>query len=387
VIDPDFGDRAPLAAMRFLADAITWHLWPKMVRTKGRQPMHFAVSWEGRPVRVARPEDVPPLDGYVRALEALREHDGPFRRDDGLEVIEIRSRRPDRRLGRLALYTFVARPRQPRPAAAEESSEPLDAAAFPGNAHHVALLRAPELVVRYLPGPELPDTALEWGGVFICDPHVDAAFASAEPPTHDDWQPSLVAERKDRTVVNVAMREIRDILRSRATLAQRTARPGTSSVARVADALAGLVTGVEATGSGRTPPQPQPTGGGPARRGLPSVIDTRCQPVLIDGSRLSKVDFVLKTPVPGPVRLQIRTGVATNDGSGIEGDPPAGSPTPVLVSVRGPVAFDGNGTASTELTATVATVSEWTVLATSPDDVMVAFDIQVDAVATAESSR
>ena len=389
VIDPDFGDREPVEAMRFLADAITWHLWPKMVRKKGRQPMRFAVTWEGRLVPVAHPDDVPPLHGYVQALEALREHDQPFRRDDGLEVIEIRARRPNRRLGRLALYTFVAKARLPGRQVAhsevDEEIEPLNAAAFTGNAHHVALLRAPELVVAYLPGPEMPETALEWGGVFVCDLDLDAAFASSEPPTHDDWQPTLVVEKKDRTVVKIALREIRDTLRSRAAIAQGTGRPGKTSVARVADALAGLVTGVPATAAGRTPRQG--TRGGPSRPSRPSIIDATCQPVLVDGIRLTKLDFSLSASTPGPVRLQIRTCVATNDGSGIESEPPAGSPTPMLVHVRGPVTVDvDRAAASAEVTATVTGVSEWTVLATSPDDVMVAFDVQVDAVGSAEKS-
>lgn len=379
VVDPNFGDRDPRDAMRFLADAITWHLWPKMVKVNGRQPMHFAISWNGDPVPVAHPNDVPPLHGFVQALEALRTNDKPFRRDDGLELIEIRAQRPSRRLGRLALYTFVAKPRPlPKGAAErdedEEEVEPLNAAAFSGTAHHVALIRAPELVVSYVAGPELPDTTIEWGGVFICDRDLDSAFAASEPPTHDDWQPFLVDDKRDRRVVNIALREIRDTARSRIAVAQGPVRAGTASVARIADALAGLVGGVPGTGPGRATRQGP---GGDARPRRPSITDPRCAPVLVDGNRLTRLDFRLSAPNPGPIRVQIRAGVATNDGTGIESDPPAGSPVPVLVRVEGPVSRDVDGAVS-EVEADVGLSSDWTVFATSPDDVMVAFDVNVD---------
>jgi hypothetical protein len=378
VIDPDFGDREPADAIRFLADAVTWNLWPKLVRIKGRQPMRFSVRWNGDQVPVAHPNDVAPLHGFVQALEALRDDDAPFRRDDGLELINIRAQRPNRRLGRLALYTFVTRPRPLSPRAGdgdeEEEIEPLNAAAFTGNAHHVALMRAPELVVTYLAGPELSDTSLEWGGVFVCDRDLDGAFAAAEPPTHDDWQPMLVAEKRDRRVVNVALREIRDTVRSNVGLAQGRARPGSTSVARIADALAGLVGAVPGAGPGRAPKERGGTGG----RRRPTIIDPRCGPVLLDGTRLSRLDFGLAAPTPGPVRIEIRAGVATNDGGGIETDPPAGSPVPLLVQLEGPTSVDVNGSSVATFEADVPTSSEWTVVATSPDDVMVAFDVHVE---------
>lgn len=378
VVDPGFGDRDPGDAMRFLADAITWNLWPKMVRDRGRTPMSFSVSWNGEAVPVAHPDDVPPLQGFAQALDAVRTHDGPFKRDDGLEVVEVRAQRPNRRLGRLALYTFVARPR-PLPKRAHDSEdgdeeiEPLNAAAFTGNAHHVALIRAPELVVAYLPGPELPDTTVEWGGVFICDEDLDGAFAASEPPTHDDWQPLLVEEKRDRRVVNVALREIRDTARSRMGEARGPERAGTSSVARVADALAGLVGGQPGAGPGRGPRESTGGGGGPRR---PAITGIRCAPVLVDGTRFTRLDFGLNVPTAGAFRIELRTGVATNDGSGIESDPPAGSPVPELVRVEGPVTLELHGQLA-ELETKVPQASEWTVVATSPDDVMVAFDVHV----------
>jgi hypothetical protein len=376
VVDPGFGDRDATDAMRFLADAITWNLWPKMVRHRGRTPMTFSVTWNGEGLPVAHPDDVPPLQGFVQALDALRTHDDPFKREDGLEVLDIRAQRPNRRLGRLALYTFVTRPRPLAKRAEDEDDEeiePLNAAAFTGNAHHVALVRAPELVVTYLAGPELPDTTVEWGGVFVCDRDLDSAFAAAEPPTHDDWQPLLVAEKRDRRIVNIALREIRDTARSRMIAAAGPTRAGTSSVARVADALAGLVGVVPGAGAGRGAKSGGSGTAGPRR---PSITEPRSAPVLVDGARMSRLDFGLSVPSAGAFRIELRAGVATNDGSGIESDPPAGSPVPELVRVEGPVTLDFKGQFA-DFDVEVPKTSDWTVFATSPDDVMVAFDVHV----------
>jgi len=312
IVDPDFGDHDRSETMRFLADSITWNLWPKMVRDEGRTPMAFSVTWNGEQIPVAHPDDVPPLHGFVQALEAVRANDEPFKRDDGLELIGIRAQRPNRQLGKLAVYTFVTRRRPPPKRAVGgdddgDEVEPLNAAAFSGNAHHVALMRAPELVVNYLPGPELPDTTVEWAGVFICDRDLDSAFAAAEPPTHDDWHPLLVGEKRDRRVVNVALREVRNAARSRIGTVQDPVRGGTASVARIADALSGLFGGLPGTGPGRGP---GPSGAGDRTRPRrPVITDARCAPVLVDGARLTRLEFGLSVPTGGIVRIELQAGV------------------------------------------------------------------------------
>jgi hypothetical protein len=59
---------------------------------------------------------------------------------------------------------------------------------FAASVHHVALMRASELVVNYLPFHGIRDDR-DWAGVFLCSAadDVSAAFAKSENPTHDDW--------------------------------------------------------------------------------------------------------------------------------------------------------------------------------------------------------
>lgn len=52
VIAPDFRERSPEQAMNFVANALVWNFWPKMigVRQEDDPPMRFRVSWNGRDV-------------------------------------------------------------------------------------------------------------------------------------------------------------------------------------------------------------------------------------------------------------------------------------------------------------------------------------------------
>ena len=48
--------------LRFLAEAITWNFWPKMLPAAPDGPaMTFGVELDGEPIEVRRPEQLPPL--------------------------------------------------------------------------------------------------------------------------------------------------------------------------------------------------------------------------------------------------------------------------------------------------------------------------------------
>ena len=49
--------------------------------------------------------------------------------------------------------------------------------------------------------------------MFLNDEDIDAAFADAEPPTHDDWQPGMVEDKSRRRLVTIALREIQSEMR------------------------------------------------------------------------------------------------------------------------------------------------------------------------------
>lgn len=159
----------PVEDMHAIAWAIAWNAWPKMVDEPPE--MQFAVRWNGEEVSIPDPQQTPPLDAFVAAYLDLG------------NGAELECGRPRQVLGRLSLHRRMVRARQPD---APSSFQPPISSPI----HHVALMRAPHLVVSYYAGSPLAGDVAEYGGVFKAEHEIDDAFARAEPPTHDDWIPN-----------------------------------------------------------------------------------------------------------------------------------------------------------------------------------------------------
>jgi hypothetical protein len=123
------------------------------------------------------------------------------------EVYDIKSQRPKKHLGRLALVRFPSEARETVDTGPDDGMVPLA-----GPAHHVALMRQAELVVKYLAGPALPTDMIEYAGVFLADVDADRVFARAEPPTHDDWVHEFLDVPHEKTYVRVAYRRIEETM-------------------------------------------------------------------------------------------------------------------------------------------------------------------------------
>jgi hypothetical protein len=214
VVDPDLGGRTPEQMMRFIAESVTWHLWPKMMDRGQGPPMEISVAWNGHPIAVPAPRDRPPLHGFVQAFQALLDDIPQGRRADGVERTVIRCLRPQADVGDLVTIPLVARARVEVDDGHEPSEPegPPSPAAISGVCHHVALMRTPELVVTYMPGPTPSDTGTEWAGVFRSRAEMDAHFAAAEPPSHDSWRPELIPKGRAKTLVKVGLSRIREVL-------------------------------------------------------------------------------------------------------------------------------------------------------------------------------
>ncbi len=245
------------------AEALLWNFWPRMLQD-GRPPrLVCTLSDNGESFPLPSPEDTPPLDLFVEAYRTLKSG-GDGSRD-------ICSGRPARQLGRLCIRRGIRNPR--RAIVAAERS------VVPNVCAHIAVMRPVELVVRYYEGAVLPGEALEWAGVFICDDAADIeeAFAAAEPPAHDDWDPAQLVRGNAKTFVNVAVREIRRAAGEYALPAGP--RPGTGeaqlSLARAADLLGDLVGGLGGLGVTASGRRGGGGGGGgrrPAAAGAPAFV-------------------------------------------------------------------------------------------------------------------
>jgi hypothetical protein len=349
IVGAEFGELDFRSAMEQMREAILWHCWPKMVEPSGQSPaIEFSLTMEGEELPLGSPLDHPDLRGFVQAYFAAS--------GTGTQgvltarVEEIRSQSPKRHLGQLGVVQYIRDQRLP-------DSTP--GRPFTGPPHHVALMRGPRLVVKYLAGPDAPVPGVAWAGAFVADHAVDRAFAAAEPPTHDDWTPDILPRSHEKVFVNVGLRNIRESVK----MFTRPQPPATNSpvvpLAGLAMALGGLLAGASGPGTRGTAPvehNPTPTtswsaspgvpagkgstsrGGGSgepagvapqrARRLMPRVEVQDHELVVDGGGAAVDVRFRLK---PGAATRTIVTAVpavAVNDGSALERELPVGAPRP-----------------------------------------------------------
>lgn len=221
------------------------HLWPKLkAPNNGRPPISLSATVSGLPIRIPDPSRSPPYDAYWRAYCALREqkhHEIKYYNDV---------------VGHLALERALM------PMTPDRGS---DAPEHEVRPRHVALLRTPELVVKYLDaGRGLGNDLVGFVGVFQTDNENDDAFARSEPPTHDDWQPSSVADKRARGIVNTALKKIREQCRDYAALnSPRVQGAEGTPLARLASEFAVLAPGIGPRGTAepaRSGPSESPNG-------------------------------------------------------------------------------------------------------------------------------
>jgi hypothetical protein len=238
ILDPGLeGDDSTIAAN--IVETLLWNLWPRMTdSTPIDRKLVFSVEVEGASVEVPRPEDFPPLDLFSQALAEIR-HGGK----DCKPIISPKYRKT---LGTLAIKQGMKGARW----------RDLDGSPIPAQASHIALMRPVELVVKYLEGRPYIDQKYEWAGVFICsdDDEVEAAFAAAEPPAHDDWVPNVLEKGRRKSLVNIALNQLRDIAGTHAVPRDRVhGDSGTvPSLARVAAQMGRLLDGSAGQGPGHT---------------------------------------------------------------------------------------------------------------------------------------
>lgn len=396
ILDPLMRTPDPIRAMEFIAESIAWNLWPKMVKAEGRLPMEFSVMWNGDQIPIPDPAKVAPLAGFVRALRAIHGGSDPRTTRDGVEVVRLEGKSPQTTFGFLAVTKFAFGQNHTSVSLSEDedTGAPEDQAApFSGPSHHVALLRKPELVVKYLPGPELPEVDLQWGGVFVAAGKHNEAFAKAEPPTHDSWEPGTVDSKPDRRTVNMTLKQIKYEINRIAIPKVTSNQVSSNSVARIANELGSLFAGVPGQGSGGGPTTRAGTSSAGARsKKNASVTICGAGPVIEAGRRASEVRFEVN-PCKGNTmtRVHITVDVAVGEQGHSEGkERPVGAPIPSITLVEGEGDFklyDSRGTDITvlqdhrdiTLSITNASKTNWRLLATAPDETALVFNIEVES--------
>jgi hypothetical protein len=374
---PRLGDLDARSAMQLMAEAITWNFWPKMVGDK--PSMKFRVSVDHKGLRIPRPENFPPLEGYVKALEKVERFKAGKEEED---VYEVELLRPKTLLGYLSLVQF---PRQERRVKVPDSAPD----GLPFRSHHIVLLRKPKLVVKYLAGPPLTVDEVEYAGVFLVADECDRSFARSEPPTHDDWVPKVLADKLDRRRVNVAMRRLRDRLKMQGRYALPSAQSATSvPLGGFSDQLGGLLSTVQGTGLGGVPESEGEKGGrgGSGRIRKPRTVRVRVTSPgeLITHKSMPAVRSAFEVEFPeGLSSCTVRARVQpVLDGGGLEKAAPLGASTPAILRWEGPdgsITTPRNESMDAEWTVSATSPGPWTVVASLPEPMLVTFRFDANA--------
>jgi len=247
------GPEDPEVTGNRIIEAILWNFWPRMMEsTPPARRFEVEVEVEGRRLDLPSPEEFPPLDLFSLAMKRIR---------SGNDCTPVHSQKPAKLLGTMAIQKG-RRSRRYRLVP--------DESIIPEEACHIALMRPVELVVKYLEGPPLPDESFEWGGVFRVsdEEEVERAFAESEPPAHDDWCASNLQDRRQKTFVNVALRELRKKAQEMAGISSvpPAGSEAATPLARVADRLGRILDSFADGGPGL----PGGGGVGPSRPGVSS---------------------------------------------------------------------------------------------------------------------
>lgn len=332
VLNPRFEDGFGYGAMAFLVEGFVWYFWPKMlVGPDGSPPIRFEASWNGHELDIPSPEAFPPLDLYVAAYKAAKAFAGEVSSGD-LRVRPVTYY--TQRVATLAARRGPFRPRgrvggavvsYPRPV-----SGPPD---FSTPSHHVALMRGPELVVRYVPSAELPSDVMEYGGVLIASDDHDRYFADAEPPAHDDWVIDNLDGGSAKGIVRAALNAARDVGKSMLGEQPGPTSQGTSTpTGDFSNYMGAALLGERGDGPGD---DDRPGGGG---GGVPGARITPGEPEYDehDGVPVVVLPFVIhhKRGSIGSL-VSCVAAVVLEDGS-FESDLPVGAATPMVVGWRDP---------------------------------------------------
>lgn len=188
-----------------IVDLVMHNLWPKLLDKQGPRAMYFGVEENGVPIPLPGALEHPIYKYFAWALSSARE------RNLASGAIPVQLVKPKATTGHLACF--------PAEAVQTECSDDTadERAMFAEGPRHVACMRDTELVVTYKAYPSVRKDGEPWAAVFLVapDPEFGAAFAEAEPPSHDDWAPEQIEDKTQKSLVKQTLKRIGDILRQR----------------------------------------------------------------------------------------------------------------------------------------------------------------------------
>ena len=367
------GEDSAVAIVETMREAVLWYFWPRMLDDDRGPDIRFGFSANGRELAVPDPSGHDTLRHFVAAYRRAREYAGSDAVVVGRErVVRVASERPRMTLGVLGQRRFLSVGRV-------NADDDVVAPVGRGSCRHVALLRKPRMVVKYMAVPADP-TGAQMAGVFVADDSADPLFAASEPVAHDDWQPRRNRERYERDPVAIALRRIKEECRRGTTSPQP--QPGDRPPSgRIGDALGGLLAGVASVAVGPTPDgtagitaprsRARTPGGGRTPRPRPEMgrprLETR------EGTRVVVVPFMIPAST-GSVDVEVDVATVV-EGGRVEREAPAHAPIPELLWWEDGQSQRRRGPS---LHVEESDPRGWRAVVSVPDDTEVAVDIRTE---------
>lgn len=358
VVAPDLGEQGPREFMEALQKACLWHCWPKVLDTGNGPDMTFSFAVDGEQLPTLEPDDIDRLKPFCDAFRKLQK--GPS--EDN--VHRIRSLRPKKDIGNFGLELF--------PFSAGADDTPMRP--FEGPTHHVAVMRTPNLVVRYVPFSEHPLPNMEWAGVFKVLPKMDREFAGYEPPAHDEWlmtPPGSVSY--GRNFWRISRTRIEELVADEVDSSLSGVSGASDSFGLLSDELGNLF--MEGGGTGLGGGRGSRTGRG-GRGGVRGPGIEWGEPNLVDSDGLVIHEFPFTVDhVPGSEGTTVRATVGVRVAGGDrEGEPPPGLLSPTIRSFRAPSGEEYN---KDQVEITMGEPEgEWVVVVEAPKECVIVFDLQ-----------
>ncbi len=277
----------PKAVVNTIAEALVRWAWPHMIADiPGMDPIDFSVRLNDSEIDLPDPKTDPYLRPFIKAFELFLAKPAPQNHAEASQEwtnlgrrkwIDLCSARPKEFLGKLVITQTPAENIQHKSIFDEQKR------------HHIALIRAPRMVVKYFEGPA-PHGEEGYAGVFVANDDLDKFFAASEPPAHDDWAPQTVdlndiklldkVTRKARSSnpVNIAMRRLREKLRvDQKRIPTEVSSETTSAVSQLSSDLGAIVNDTSGSSRSRTAisspkVRSSSSSAGRARKGIKSVL-------------------------------------------------------------------------------------------------------------------
>lgn len=310
ILQPRLGGATAKQNTDLLLRAVLWNLWPKLLQDQQERPrMRIQLQVDGVDQAIPAIEEHPVLSGHADCLRAVRAMQGDMAHPStswNVDVQEIWLGKPKKLLGHLALTKYPADDR----ALAAAELEP---------SRGVTLMRhEAELVVKTQLGPRHSTPGFQWAGVFKPINDVDASFAAAEPPAHDDWSTAHIRDAVAKRDVNVAFKRMREAVDEYLAPPRTESDDAPTSAATVGDMLAGMLGGIDGSGPSTRGSGSRPGGKRAARPKvlLAPVKDEPSEP----GWARSTVAFEVQDAPATGARVQVDLRVGVDGGSEDGGD-------------------------------------------------------------------